>query len=188
VKERIPKLTLWAAIGTGLFFLIQYFAFSWGFWYGIHCVGGSHMCSTSWTGSVYTPGQATIVFFALFVGSFNFMQLVPNIVAILDGMKAAKRLYDVIDQEPTIDVFSSAAPGIKKEKMEGQIVFENVHFSYPKRKDIKVLNGLNMIIKAGEVNAFVGDSGCGKSTVIQLMQRFYDPDEGRILLDGVDLK
>jgi ABC-type multidrug transport system fused ATPase/permease subunit len=175
LKERVPKLALYAAIGTGLFFFIQYCAFSWGFYFGIHCVGGSNVCSTSWTGSVYTPGETTIVFFALFVGSFNFMQLVPNIVAILDGMKAAKRLYDVIDQEPTIDVHKLSA-GAKKDKLEGSIIFENVHFAYPKRKDIPVLSGLNMTIKAGEINAFVGDSGCGKSTVIQLMQRFYDPD------------
>ena len=50
------------------------------------------------TGSVYTPGEATIVFFALFVGSFNFMQLLPNIIAILEGLKAAKRLYAIIDK------------------------------------------------------------------------------------------
>jgi ATP-binding cassette, subfamily B (MDR/TAP), member 1 len=186
LKEKIPRYALYAAIGTGLFFFIQYCAFSWGYYFGIHCVGGTHVCSTTWTKTPYTPGETTIVFFAIFVGSFNFMQLVPNILSILEGKKAAARLYAVIDQEPLID--SLVSNGIKKEKIEGHIVFENVSFSYPKKKDLKVLNRLNMKINPGEISAFVGDSGCGKSTVIQLVLRFYDPDEGRILLDGVDLK
>jgi hypothetical protein len=53
---------------------------------------------------VYTPGEATIVFFALFVGSFNFMQLVPNLTTIMEGLKAAKRLYKMIDRKPLIDI------------------------------------------------------------------------------------
>ena len=61
-------------------------------------------------------------------------------------------------------------------------------FAYPKKKDEKILDNLNLDIRAGDITAFVGDSGCGKSTVIQLVQRFYDPDEGKIYLDGVDLK
>ena len=114
MKEKIPRYALYAAIGTGLFFFIQYCAFSWGFWFGTHCVGGTNICSTSWTGSEYSPGEATIVFFAIFVGSFNFMQLVPNIMAILEGMKAAKRLYKVIDKDPVIDIHLNSSEGYRK--------------------------------------------------------------------------
>jgi len=98
LKEKVYKYALFAGLGTGLFFFIQYCAFSFGFWYGTHCVGGTYRCPTSVTNSVYSPGEVTIVFFALFVGSFNFMQLVPNVMAILGGMQAAKRLYKIIDQ------------------------------------------------------------------------------------------
>ena len=72
--------------------------------------------------------------------------------------------------------------------MEGHIRFENVSFAYPSKKNEKILKGLNMDIRPGEISGFVGDTGCGKSTLIQLVMRFYDPDEGKVLLDGIDVK
>lgn len=116
------------------------------------------------------------------------MQLVPNIMSILEGMKAAKRLYKVIDQEPTIDTKNSTSKGIKKDKIEGFIKFENVTFAYPKNKSLNILSNLSLECFAGKDTAFVGDSGCGKSTIVQLVMRFYDPDQGRVTLDGIDLK
>ena len=65
--------------------------------------------------------------------------------------------------------------------------FEGVTFAYPKDKSKKILNNFSIEINRRTV-AFVGESGCGKSTIFQLMMRFYDPDEGRITLDGIDLK
>ena len=186
LKEKVPRWAVYAGIVTGLFFFIQYCAFAFGFWYGTHCVAGTHRCSVN--GSAYTPGEATIVFFAIFVGSFNFMQLVPNILAIFEGMKAGKRLYNVIDQESAIESNKYKEEGLAPESIQGHIKFENVTFAYPKDKERKILKGLSIDIEAGHINAFVGDSGCGKSTVIQLVMRFYDPDEGRITLDGHDLK
>ena len=150
LKEKVPRYALYGGIGTGIFFFIQYCAFSWGFYFGSHCVGGSHICSTKWTGSVYTPGEATIVFFAIFVGSFNFMQLVPNIIAIIDGMKAAHRLYTIIDQEPTIDKrLPDDPPGLKKPEIEGYIKFENVSFAYPSKKNEKILKNLFLDLQPG---------------------------------------
>lgn len=106
-------------------------------------MAGSYRCSTDVTDSVYTPGEVTIVFFALFVGSFNFMQLLPNITAILEGLKAAKRLFKIIDLVPSIQKNSS---GIKLDKLVGKIKFENVTFAYPKDKTRKILNGINLEI------------------------------------------
>jgi ATP-binding cassette, subfamily B (MDR/TAP), member 1 len=103
-------------------------------------------------------------------------------------MKAASRMYKIIDQEPTIDSKTSSSKGIKKDIIEGFIKFENVSFAYPKNKDITILNNLTLECFAGKDTAFVGDSGCGKSTIVQLVMRFYDPDQGRITLDGVDIK
>lgn len=89
---------MYAGIGSGLFFLAQFFAYALGFWYGSHCAQGSNVCSDSVTGSRYTAGEIMIVFFAIFVGSYNFMQLVPSLQKIYSGMKAAYRLYKVIDR------------------------------------------------------------------------------------------
>ena len=61
-------------------------------------------------------------------------------------------------------------------------------FAYPSKKDEIILKGLSLDIPPGQISAYVGDTGSGKSTVIQLVMRFYDPDEGRVLLDGIDIK
>jgi ABC-type multidrug transport system fused ATPase/permease subunit len=84
-------------IGTGLFFFIQYSAFAFGLWYGTHCVAGTYRCLPDKGGHVYTPGNVVTVFFAIFVGSYNFLQLVPNVMSIMEGLKAAKRMYSIID-------------------------------------------------------------------------------------------
>jgi hypothetical protein len=84
-------------IGTGLFFFIQYSAFSFGLWYGTQCVAGTYRCSPDKSGQVYTIGNVIAVFFAIFVGSYNFLPLVPSVMAIMEGLKAAKRMYSIID-------------------------------------------------------------------------------------------
>jgi len=73
-------------------------------------------------------------------------------------------------------------------KINGEIKFENVWFRYPTRKEDWVLKGLNVTIRPNETVALVGESGCGKSTMVSLVLRFYEPDHGRILLDGRDIK
>lgn len=71
--------------------------------------------------------------------------------------------------------------------MKGIIKFEGVSFSYPKEKDRLIINNLNMELDVNK-SGLVGESGCGKSTIMQLLLRFYDPDEGSITLDGYDLR
>ena len=70
--------------------------------------------------------------------------------------------------------------GHKPSNMIGQISFKKVLFNYPARKDVKILNGLDLEIDPGKTVALVGPSGCGKSTCVQLIQRFYDPDQGNL--------
>uniref|UniRef100_A0A669QP54 ATP binding cassette subfamily B member 11 n=1 Tax=Phasianus colchicus TaxID=9054 RepID=A0A669QP54_PHACC len=89
-------------------------------------------------------------------------------------------------KKPTIDCMSEE--GYKLDKVRGEIEFHNVTFHYPSRPDVKILDNLSMVIKTGETTAFVGASGAGKSTIIQLIQRFYDPTDGMITLDGHDIR
>ena len=71
--------------------------------------------------------------------------------------------------------------------VKGKIEFKNVWFRYPTRKEDFVLRGINITVNPGDSVALVGESGCGKSTFVNLLMRFYDPDDGEILLDGVDI-
>lgn len=72
--------------------------------------------------------------------------------------------------------------------LNGNIEFRDVFFSYPSRKELVVLRGLNLTIKAGETVALVGSSGSGKSTCLQLLQRFYDPIFGSVHIEGMDIR
>jgi ABC-type branched-subunit amino acid transport system ATPase component len=74
------------------------------------------------------------------------------------------------------------------QRIEGNVVFENVVFTYPSRKELQVLKGINIKVNKGETIAVVGPSGSGKSTVVSLLLRFYDPESGQILIDGKDAK
>ncbi|XP_041116243.1 bile salt export pump-like [Polyodon spathula] len=99
---------------------------------------------------------------------------------------SAARFFQLLDRVPKINVYSDE--GEKWTNFKGDIEFIDSKFTYPTRPDIKVLNGLSVSVKPGQTLAFVGSSGCGKSTSVQLLERFYDPDEGKVLIDGHDSK
>ncbi|XP_068446529.1 bile salt export pump isoform X2 [Clinocottus analis] len=97
---------------------------------------------------------------------------------------SAARFFQLLDRVPLISVYSDK--GDKWENFQGNIEFIDCKFTYPTRPDMQVLKGLNISVKPGQTLAFVGSSGCGKSTSVQLLERFYDPDQGRVLIDGHD--
>lgn len=103
---------------------------------------------------------------------------------IMFGREAAFRIFEVIDRVPKIEINSG---GLKLEKIEGKIELKNVSFAYPKNKNRKILNELSISFDL-QSSAIVGESGCGKSTIAQLLMRFYDPDEGQVLIDGHDIR
>ncbi|GCC21007.1 hypothetical protein chiPu_0000170 [Chiloscyllium punctatum] len=131
-------------------------------------------------------GQKKEVFFSVLIGAFSIGQTSPNIEALGNARGAAYMVFNIIDQEPSIDSFSES--GHKPDQVKGDVEFINVHFKYPSRSDVQILKGLNLKLKCGQTVALVGSSGCGKSTTIQLLQRFYDPEEGMIMLDGQDIR
>lgn len=77
---------------------------------------------------------------------------------------------------------------IDKDQFQGKIQFKDVWFRYPSRKENWVLRGLNLTINPQETVALVGESGCGKSTFVNLLLRFYEVDSGEVLIDGVNIK
>ncbi|CAM4631525.1 bile salt export pump isoform X1 [Caretta caretta] len=99
---------------------------------------------------------------------------------------SAARFFQLVDRVPQINIYSDG--GEKWDNFKGSIEFINCRFTYPSRPDIQVLNGLSVSVKPAQTLAFVGSSGCGKSTSVQLLERFYDPDKGCVLIDGHDTK
>lgn len=101
---------------------------------------------------------------------------------MMAGIGASQRVFDIIEREP-----SFKDEGRTLAKVEGHIRFQDVHFSYPTRPDLPVLNGLDLEIPAGQIAALVGSSGGGKTTIASLIPRFYDPSRGSISIDGTKI-
>jgi ATP-binding cassette subfamily B protein len=99
---------------------------------------------------------------------------------------AMERLAELLAARPTIA--APAQPAELPPKIAGRISFENVSFSYPSRQDTQALHDYSLEVRPGETVAFVGPSGAGKSTTFQLLLRFYDPQRGRICIDGIDIR
>ncbi|MFJ7106674.1 ABC transporter transmembrane domain-containing protein [Pseudomonas sp. NPDC098740] len=136
-------------------------------------------------GRISAGELAAFVFYSLIVGS-AFGTLSEVIGELQRAAGAAERIAELLRSEniirpPTTDLVTLP------ERVKGDLVLQDVRFSYPSRPDSYAVDGLNLTITAGETVALVGPSGAGKSTVYDLLLRFYDPAEGRILLDGVPL-
>ncbi|WP_171173730.1 ABC transporter transmembrane domain-containing protein [Ruegeria sp. HKCCD8929] len=99
---------------------------------------------------------------------------------------ATERLVELLNAEDTVT--DPVRPQVLPQPVRGEIGFQDVNFRYPARPDVVALDGMSLQVKPGETVAFVGPSGAGKTTVIQMIQRFYDPDAGSVTLDGVDLR
>ncbi|KAL3803461.1 hypothetical protein ACHAWO_002469 [Cyclotella atomus] len=152
-------------------------------WYGFYLVLQDEM----------TLGDLTAFNSYIISVGFAMGQLAGSIAKVFEGLGASGRVFYLLDRIPQIPKPPSSSDeekddAIKPAEMVGNVEFEDVSFSYPSRPSQPVLQDVSLTIPANTTTALVGSSGSGKSTIVALLQRFYDINEGRITIDGHDLK
>ncbi|TCD66039.1 GTPase-activating protein [Steccherinum ochraceum] len=177
-KARVAdlKAAAWHGGGLAVFWFVIYAAYALAFNFGTTLIDRGEA----------TPGIVINVFLAITIGSFSLAMAGPEAQAIAQARSAAAKLFETIDRVPTID--SLSPDGLKPDTCTGEITLTNIKFSYPSRPDVPILKDLSLTFPAGKTVALVGASGSGKSTIVGLVERFYDPLEGSVKIDGVDLR
>ncbi|PIA60707.1 hypothetical protein AQUCO_00300311v1 [Aquilegia coerulea] len=163
-------------LGLGAVMLIIFCTYSLAIWFG-----GKMIIEKGYTG-----GDVLNIIIAVLTGSMSLGQASPCLAAFAAGQAAAYKMFETINRKPLIDSFDTS--GQVLDDIRGDIELKDVCFSYPARPDEQIFNGFSLTIPSGTTAALVGQSGSGKSTVISLIERFYDPLSGEVLIDGINLK
>ncbi|KAF5770404.1 putative ABC-type xenobiotic transporter [Helianthus annuus] len=145
-------------------------------WYGGYLVRNNHT----------NGGLAIATMFSVMIGGLALGQSAPSMSAFAKARVAAAKIFQIIDHKPSVD--KNGETGIELDSVSGLVELKDVNFSYPSRPDVKILNNFSLSVPAGKTIALVGSSGSGKSTVVSLIERFYDPTSGQVMLDGHDIK
>jgi ATP-binding cassette subfamily B (MDR/TAP) protein 1 len=165
------RTTIWSNLLYSLSQSFAFFTIALVFWYGSRLVSYQEFTSKQ-----FFTGLMASVFGAIQAG--NVFAFVPDISS---ARGAASDIIQLLDARPEVDAESTE--GKIPQNVKGHIRLQDVHFRYPTRPGVRVLRGLNISVEPGTYVALVGASGCGKSTVIQLVERFYDPLSGAIYMD-----
>jgi ATP-binding cassette subfamily B (MDR/TAP) protein 1 len=148
---------------------------------------------TLWAGALFIKrdeskfGDVSKIFLILVLSSFSVGQLAGLAPDTSGAAVAIAGVLQVLKRRPAISDDSAKRRSIKDGKPI-DVELKNVTFAYPSRPDVKVLNGFSVRVKAGSTVAVAGASGSGKSTVVWLVQRFYDPVEGKVMVGGIDVR
>jgi len=138
------------------------------------------------------PGDVFIALFAIMFGASHAGTASSMGPDMGKATAAANRIFKIKEYPSKIDAIEIDEKNEKKrinfDELSGKVEFKDVWFRYPTRKEDFVIKGLNLIVNPGESVALVGESGCGKSTFVNLLMRFYDVDSGEVLLDGNNIK
>ncbi|CAI4228223.1 unnamed protein product [Auanema sp. JU1783] len=164
-------------VGVGFGNICMYASYALAFWYGAQIIANDPSFDR---GSIFT------VFFSVMAGSTALGSALPHVSSLSIAIGATRTVLSVLNNIPKIDPYS--LDGIILNDMKGSVQLKNVYFRYPSRRDVPILKGVSLSVKSGQKIALVGSSGCGKSTIINLLLRFYDAEKGKVSIDGVDIK
>ena len=133
------------------------------------------------------PGDVMTVCFSTTMAVASFGMMAPNINIIQEACIAASDYFTLLERKEQIDTSQSTYKP-PRDSVKGRIEFKNIQFTYPSDENKrKILDYLNLVFEPGQKVALVGESGCGKSTTVNLIERLYEPTEGEVLLDGVNI-
>ena len=180
------KKGLAVGLGTGGMFFVIFVTYAVGMYYGAVKVTNDQLGDNPCTSNCYDGGRVLIIFFSIVMGAMALGQAGPSAQAMFSARAAAYSVFEVINRTSKVDVTSDE--GKKLQSVRGDIELENIRFHYPSRPDVEVCAGYTLRIPAGQKIALVGSSGSGKSTIVSLLERFYDPESGSVKLDGHDIK
>ena len=170
LKSILQSSSLYAASQSFMFLCIAL-----GFWYGGTLIGRRE----------YSMFQFFLCFSAVIFGAQSAGTIFSFAPDMGKAKHAATEMKTLFDRLPEIDTWSPEGEDVRD--MQGTIEFRDVHFRYPTRPEQPVLRGLNLDVKPGQYVALVGASGCGKSTTIAMLERFYDPLAGGVYVDGKEI-
>lgn len=177
IAQRIGYRTGFAkGMGLGATYFVVFCCYALLLWYGGYLV--RHHFTNG--------GLAISTMFAVMIGGLALGQSLPSMGAFVKARVAAAKIYRIIDHKPSID--RNGESGLEPGSVTGLVELKNVDFSYPSRPDVRILNDFSLTVPSGKTIALVGSSGSGKSTVVSLIERFYDPTSGQVMLDGHDIK
>ncbi|KAG5391800.1 hypothetical protein IGI04_021763 [Brassica rapa subsp. trilocularis] len=154
----------------------------------MHCVLFLSWALLVWFASIIVHkgiangGESFTTMLNVVIAGLSLGQAAPDISTFVRARAAAYPIFQMIERNKEVKT------GRKLGKVDGEICFRDVTFTYPSRPDVVVFDKLNLVIPAGKVVALVGGSGSGKSTVISLIERFYEPTDGAVFLDGNDVR
>ena len=169
------KVKFALAIMVGAMFMIIYLNYGLAFWMGSRFLV---------EGEISLSSILTILL-SVMIGAFSLGNVAPNAQAFTTAISAAAKIFNTIDRVSPLDPTSEA--GKILEHVEGTIELRHIKHIYPSRPEVTVMNDVSLVIPAGKKTALVGASGSGKSTIVGLVERFYDPVGGQVFLDGHDV-
>ncbi|KAF8403115.1 hypothetical protein HHK36_011209 [Tetracentron sinense] len=177
VSQRIGYKSGFAkGMGLGATYFTVFCCFALLLWYGGYLIRHHYT----------NGGLAIATMFSVMIGGLALGQAAPSMTAFAKAKIAAAKILCIIDHKPGINQNSES--GLALESVTGQVELKNVDFSYPSRPEVQILSNFSLSVPVGKTIALVGSSGSGKSTVVSLIERFYDPTSGQVLLDGHDIK
>ncbi|KAF4962808.1 hypothetical protein FSARC_9130 [Fusarium sarcochroum] len=157
-------------------YCIIYLGYGLAFWQGVLMFA---------RGEIQEPGEIFTVLLSVIIAATSLTMLAPYSVDFTRASVAAAKLFDLIDRKSDIDPFD--ATGETPLETIGEIILDNVTFAYPTRPGVTVLDNFSVKFPAGKTTALVGQSGSGKSTIVGLIERWYNPESGTIKLDGCSI-